>query len=75
VCSKIFFIKKVTFLFIPKTLKRNQNVLLCSRIFKGTLPCIPRTLKQNKNVLECSRTWKQNISFSSKNFKAKPKRF
>jgi hypothetical protein len=30
---QIFFFKKGTFLFISKTLKPNQNVLLCSRIF------------------------------------------
>jgi hypothetical protein len=46
-----FFIEKGMFLFIPKTLKRNQIVWCVPDIFKGTFLCIPKPLKQNQNFL------------------------
>jgi hypothetical protein len=77
-CSRIFlnkpkrfevfqnFKNKIgTFPLNLKTLKQNQNVMVCSRIFKnksGTFPFDLKTLEQNQNVLMCSRVFLNSFS-------------
>jgi hypothetical protein len=74
VCSKIFFFKKGTFQFIPKTFERHQNVLLCSRIFYRNVTIYSKNLKTKQKrfgVFQKTFWAKQNFSNVLKNLKTK----